>query len=345
MNAQPPVVADATATDDARPHRLFITGANGYVGRNLTHYFLQKGVEVVALVRTPQAAEQMAALGAVPAIGDLFTDTLTEAMAGCDALIHAAADTDHGHGGADQMRVNAQGAEAVFRAARAAGVARAVHISTESVLSDGRPLVMVDETRPYPRRPAGSYSRSKIAAEKAVLPLNGHDLAVMVVRPRFVWGRDDTTALPALVEAARSGQMAWIEGGDYLTSTTHIDNLCHGIDLALRHGEGGEVYFLTDGEPVVFRTFITALLKSQNAPVTDKTAPRAVVRAAAALGDLVGLATRGRKPVSLTLQGFAASAVEVTLDIGKARSRLGYEPVVSIQAGLGMMGAQTARQQ
>lgn len=95
----------------------------------------------------------------------------------------------------------------------------------------------------------------------------------------------------------------------------------------------------------MFRTFITALLKSQNAPVTDKTAPRAVVRAAAALGDLVGLATRGRKPVSLTLQGFAASAVEVTLDIGKARSRLGYEPVVSIKAGLDMMGAQTARQQ
>ncbi len=69
----------------------------------------------------------------------------------------------------------------------------------------------------------------------------------MAVRPRFVWGRDDTTALPALVEAARSGQTAWIEGGDYLTSTTHIDNLCHGVDLALRLGQGGEVYFLADG--------------------------------------------------------------------------------------------------
>jgi nucleoside-diphosphate-sugar epimerase len=339
MIAQPTVVARATVTDDARPHRLFITGATGYVGRNLTRYFRQKGVEVVALVRTSQAAEQMDALGAVSVVGDLFSDTLLKAMKGCDALIHAAADTDHGHGGADQMRVNAQGAEAVFRAARAAGVSRAVHISTESVLSDGRPLVMVDETRPYPRRPAGSYSRSKIAAEKAVLALNGPGLAVMAVRPRFVWGRDDTTALPALVEAARSGQMTWIEGGEYLTSTTHIDNLCHGVDLALRHGQGGEVYFLTDGEPVVFRSFITALLKSQNAPVPDKTAPRAVVRAVAALGDLIGLVTRGRKPVPLTLQGFAASAVEVTMDIGKARSRLGYEPVVSIQAGLGMMGA------
>ncbi|MFE9083515.1 NAD(P)H-binding protein [Brevundimonas sp. NPDC003935] len=93
MNAQPPVVADATATDDARPHRLFITGANGYVGRNLTRHFLQKGVEVVVLVRSAQAAERMKALGAVPVIGDLFMDALTEEMTGCDALIHAARPT------------------------------------------------------------------------------------------------------------------------------------------------------------------------------------------------------------------------------------------------------------
>ncbi|MFE9083517.1 hypothetical protein ACQKKG_00420 [Brevundimonas sp. NPDC003935] len=52
--------------------------------------------------------------------------------------------------------------------------------------------------------------------------------------------------------------------------------------------------------------------------MTDKTAPRAVVHTVAALGDLVGLVTRGRKPMPLTLQGFAASAMEVTLDIGKA---------------------------
>ncbi len=74
----------------------------------------------------------------------------------------------------------------------------------------------------------------------------------------------------------------------------------------------------------------------------EKTAPRAVVRAVAVLGDLIGFVTQGGKPVPLTLQGFAASAVEVTLDIGKARSRLGYEPVVSIQAGLSMMGTPAA---
>ncbi len=340
----PSSAAPGAATNaHACPRRLFVTGAAGYVGRNLVRRFLSDGVEVVALARNPEAADRLRALGAIAVVGDILDPGIGQAMAGCDALVHAAADTDHGHGGAAQMRTNAEGTRTVLCAARAAGVRRVVHLSTESVLGDGRPLRNVDETRPYPARPAGSYSRSKIAAEKIALSMNDETFAVVVVRPRFVWGRDDTTALPTLVEAARSGQLAWIDGGGYRTSTTHIDNLCHGVDLALRAGRGGEVYFLSDGEPMAFRTFVSALLETQGVAAPDKVVPRGVVRVVAAVGDLIGLVTRGAKPVPLTLQGFAASAVEVTLDIAKARRELGYAPVVSLAEGLSELAA-SARQ-
>lgn len=343
MTDSPPAVPVAATTARACPRRLFLTGAAGYVGRNLARRFLRDGAQVVALVRTPEAAARMAALGARPVQGDILDPGLVAHMAGCDGMIHAAADTDHGHGGPDQMRTNAAGTETVLRAARAAGVRRVVHLSTESVLSDGRPLRNVDERRAYPAHPAGSYSRSKIAAEQIARSMAAEDFEVVILRPRFVWGRDDTTALPALVQAARSGALAWIDGGGYLTSTTHIDNLCHGVDLALRHGRGGETYFLSDGEPVVFRNFISALLESQGEPAPDKTVPRPLVRAVAALGDLIGSASRGRRPVPLTLQSFAASAVEVTLDIGKARRDLGYAPVVSIADGLAELSGATSQ--
>uniref|UniRef100_B0SW66 NAD-dependent epimerase/dehydratase n=1 Tax=Caulobacter sp. (strain K31) TaxID=366602 RepID=B0SW66_CAUSK len=333
----------AATTAHASTRRLFVTGAAGYVGRNLVHCFLRDGVEVVALVRTTEAAERLRAMGALAVVGDILDPGIGAAMAGCDALVHAAADTDHSYGGAAQMRTNATGTETVLRAARVAGVRRAIVLSTESVLADGRPLRNVDETRAYPTRPAGAYSRSKIAAEKIALSLNDETFAVIIVRPRFVWGRDDTTALPMLVEAARSGELAWIDGGGYLTSTIHIDNLCHGVDLALKAGRGGEIYFLSDGEPVAFRTIVSALLETQGEAAPDKVAPRPLVRMVAAVGDLIGAATRGRKPVPLTLQGFAASAVEVTLDIGKARRELGYAPVVSMAEGLAELSASARR--
>jgi nucleoside-diphosphate-sugar epimerase len=70
-------------------------------------------------------------------------------MQGCDRLIHAAADTTHGFGNAQQAQVNVEGTRRVLEAARAAGVRRAVHISTDSVLIAGKPLIGVEEDFPF----------------------------------------------------------------------------------------------------------------------------------------------------------------------------------------------------
>jgi nucleoside-diphosphate-sugar epimerase len=229
--------ATAAASSITRPIAgVFITGGSGYVGRNLIRHFVAQGVPVTALARSTQSASTVGDLGAKPFSGDLFSADLARGMEGCNVLIHAAADTNHGPGTPDQRRVNEEGTKAVFNAARIAGIQRAIILSTESVLADGHPLINVDEQHPLPRRPAGSYSSSKAAAETVALSFNGGGMEVVAVRPRFVWGRDDTTALPTLLGAVRTGQFAWISGGDYLTTTTHIANLCHGIDLAIMRG-------------------------------------------------------------------------------------------------------------
>lgn len=313
---------------------LFLTGGSGYIGRNLIRHFVAHGVTVTALVRSDAAAERVRSLGAKPFKGDLFSHQLAKGMSGCEALIHAAADTDHGPATEKQRKVNEDGTRAVLEAARAADIRTVIHLSTESVLATGHPLVNVNETMPLPLKPAGGYSRTKAAAERIVLASNTSDFKAVVLRPRFVWGRDDTTALPMLIEAVKSGQFAWIDGGQYLTSTTHIANLCLAVELALRHGRGGEVYFISDGEPVAFRAFVSALLETQKLVVPNKTVPRAVVRSVALIGDLISKMSFGRITPPLTRQSYATSAVEVTFDIGKARRELGYSPVISREEGL-----------
>ena len=319
--------------------RIFLTGGSGYIGRNLIRHFVATGVPVVALARSPKSESIVAELGATPFSGDMLGTGLTRGMEGCDILIHAAADTDHGPSTQSQQRVNEEGTRAVFEAAQAAGIRRAIYLSTESVMADGHPLVNVDETHPLPRRPAGGYSRSKAAAERIALSFQDGGMDVVAVRPRFVWGRDDTTALPTLLGAVQSGQFAWISGGRYLTTTTHIANLCHGVDLAIARGRGGEVYFLGDDEPALFRDFATALLETQGVKPPEKSVPRAVLRLIAGLGDWLHSVSGGKVTAPLTLQSYATSAVPITLDIGKARRELGYAPVMSRQAGLSEMAA------
>lgn len=313
---------------------IFLTGGSGYLGRNLIRHFVAAGCEVVALARSPKAADVVRGLGARPVSGALDETLLADAMRGCTALAHVAGHTDHGPETPEHVAVNVEGTRAAFAAARTAGIRRAVHVSTESVLLDGRPLVNADETRPMPRRFPGAYSRTKAEAEGVALAAAGDGLEVMVVRPRFIWGRDDSTALPILVQAAQSGQMAWIDGGNYLTSATHIANACHGIDLALRRGRSGEVYFVTDGEPRPFRELITRILETQGVAAPDKAAPAWVVRSVARLGEGLFRLSGGRIRPPVTRQDLATMSVEVTLDISKAVAELGYAPQISIEEGL-----------
>jgi nucleoside-diphosphate-sugar epimerase len=157
---------------------------------------------------------------------------------------------------------------------------------------------------------------------------------VIVVRPRFVWGRDDTTALPQLVAAAHSGKLVWIGGGDYLTSTTHVDNAIEAIILALEKGRGGEVYFVSDGVPVPFRVFVSQLLERAGVRPPTKSAPRWLVAVTARLGDVLARVTGGRFHLPIGGQEYGTIGVEVTLDIAKAEQELGYRPVIGREAGL-----------
>lgn len=321
------------------PRRLFLTGGSGYVGRNLIRHFVAQGVEVHALVRSDGAARQVQALGARAVPGDLWSPQLADAMRGCNALVHAAADTGHGPASSAQHRTNVEGTRQVFAAAAQARVARAVHLSTESVLLDGRPLVQAREDQAFARRPAGGYSASKAQAEQIALAAVDAGVGVTVVRPRFVWGRDDSTALPQLLQAVDAGRFAWIAGGRYATSTTHIANLVHGIERALVAGQPGQCYFITDAEVVEFRSFIGALLASQGRRAPDKQVPRWLVFAVAALGERLAALTGGRWQPPVTRQALAASAVEVTLDIRKAQRELSYLPPVSQAQGLAELQA------
>lgn len=320
---------------------ILVTGASGYLGRNIVRGLVARGHDVRGLVRSDASAGTVQALGATPARGDIMEPvTLLDAMQGVTWLVHAAADTSHGRTNRAQETTNLLGTHNVYEAAHAAGVKRAVHISTEAVLMDGRPIVNADETWPIPEKAAGGYSRTKAGAERIALEANGDDMQVVVVRPRFVWGRDDTTALPQLVAAAKAGRLAWFGGGDYLTSTTHIANVVEGVCLALEKGRGGEVYFLTDGEDLPFRGWITELLGTQGVDTSSvKSVPRGLISFIVNSGELLAGLTGGAVSGPLSKQEYATVGDTVTLNISKARRELGYAPVVTRAEGLAELRA------
>lgn len=324
--------------------RVFITGGSGYVGRNLIRHFRAKSIPVTALARSQRSERTVAELGAVPFQGSLIGTDLVPGIEGCDVLIHAAAEVGDAPSTRTQQCTNEEGTRVVFKAARAAGVQRAIHLSSAAVLADGRPLVDIDETYPIPRRPLGPYARSKADAERNALSYNGSGMDVMVIRPHLVWGRDNTSWLPGLVTAASLGSPKGFGSGDFLTTTTHIANLCHGVDLALAYGRGGEIYFLGDDDWVKHRDFLNALLAAQALKVTQRYPtlpfPRQIARAA----DWLERLSRGKIGASLVEQLLATPFAPYTFSSGKARREWGYVPVMRREGGLAELAARAEGQ-
>ncbi len=317
------------------PKISFITGGSGYIGRNLIQHLRAEGHAIFALARSDRAARIVSGLGAKVIKGDLFDSAaLKQGMDNANYLFHLAADTNHGRSTKKQMEANRRGTELVYRTAQGCHITRAIHLSTEAVLLTGKPLINADETTPLPDHFPGTYSASKAAAEQIALAYGAKGLDIVVVRPRFVWGRDDTTALPQLVAAAQSGKLKWIDTGHYPTSTTHIANLCHGLLLALNKGCKGEIYFITDGPPISFRKFITALLETQGVTAPKGEVPRSALKLVVQAGEFLSTITGGLLQGPMSMQEYATLGVEVTLNIKKAEQDLGYSPLLTREQGL-----------
>lgn len=319
----------------------FVTGGSGFVGGALIRRLAADGWTVRGLARSERSAAAVEAAGAEAVRGDLDDTSAMRAGAdGSDVFFHAAAKVDDFGDPADFERVTVQGTKNALEAARDAKVPRFVHVGTEAALMAGQPLIDVDETAPLRPDSPAPYPWSKAKAEQAVRDANrAGDLETVVVRPRFVWGRGDTVLLPRMTEMVRRGQFAWIGGGRQLTATAQIDNVVEGLVLAAERGRPGGVYFITDGEPVVFREFVSDLLRTQGVDAPARSIPTPIAAAAAVTMERIWRLLR--RPGSPPLTRFAVwvSSQECTIDISRARRELGYEPLKTREQGLAELAA------
>ena len=318
-----------------RDGTAFVTGGSGFIGGRLIRRLVGDGRRVRALARSDAAATKVSEAGAEAVRGDLDDrESMRRGADGADVTFHAAAHLGEWGTRAEFERVNVQGTRNAVEASRAAGVRRFVHVGTEAGLLAGQPLVNVNEDAPLRPDSKALYPATKAQAEQVVRDADGDGLETVVVRPRLVWGAGDTTILPSLVEAVEKGRFAWIGGGRHRTSTTHVDNVVHGLLLGAERGRAGGVYFVTDGGPVVFREFVTELLGTQGVTPGDRNVPAPVAHAMAAGAEGVWRTLRLGGSPPLTRLAYWLSAQECTIDISRARAELDYEPVRSIPDGM-----------
>jgi nucleoside-diphosphate-sugar epimerase len=322
----------------------FVTGGSGFIGGALIRRLAGEGWSVRALARSDSSEAKVREAGAEPVRGDLDDAAAMRAGAeGSEYAFHAAARVGDWGPREEFERLNVEGTKNALNACEQAGVRRFVHVGTEAALLAGQPLVNANESAPLRPDSPVLYSSTKAKAEQAVRGANRDgEFETVVVRPRFVWGLGDTSVLPSIIEAIEGGQFRWVGGGRHKTATTHIDNTVEGLVLGATKGRPGGVYFVTDGDPVVFRDFVSEMVRTRGVEPPEGELPAPVARAVAATAETAWrvLPLKGRPPITRFAVWIASQ--ECTIDISRARSELGYAPVKTREEGLAELRAQAA---
>jgi UDP-glucose 4-epimerase len=297
---------------------VLLTGANGFVGRNLAPVLTTNGMIVRRAVRKPSPHANTVIINALGP-----QTNWSEALFEVDAVVHLAARVHHPneeHATDIYRSINTDGTLHLARCAAKAGVRQFIYLSTVLVngsSTDGRPPFREDD-RPVPR---GVYGMSKAAAEAGLEAMvKDTDMSITVIRPPLIYGPGALGNFRLLVAAVERGIPLPFGSIRNRRAFLGVENLASFVVHRLSHPAGKlEVFLVADDEQVSTPEFVRRIAK-----VLDKKS-RIVPLPLFALKALFRISGRSEAADSV------AGSLEV--DMSKAM-KTGWRPSFSLDEGL-----------
>lgn len=310
----------------AMPRRVFITGANGFIGRALAARYRAQGAETAGVDFAADPAWNVVA-------GDVRdVENWCAHLQGSDLVIHTAAVVSVVAPMREAWNVNCHGTRQLLTACREAGVRRFVHLSSVAAFGfefpDG-----VDESWPLITN-GNSYTDTKITGEHLVLAAHAaRELDCTIVRPSDVYGPGSRPWVILPIEAMKKGQFRLPAGGRGIFSPVFIDDLVDGTVLAAGRSEGaGQIFTIGGGPGITCAEFFGHHWRWLGKSGPIPTLPRGLD---VLLAELMGRLSRlAGKPIEMGRGTIGLLSRPGSYSIAKARQLLGYEPKVGLAEGM-----------
>lgn len=305
--------------------RYFITGATGFVGGHVARQLVADGHRVVAVVRNPSKAQELADLGVTLHQGDVTDkESMRAPMEGADGVFHIAGWYKIGvRDKSDGWRINVEGTRNVLELMKEVGVPKGVYTSTLAVNSDTHGQI-VDETYHYSGPQLSEYDRTKWVAHYAVAaPMIANGLPLVIVMPGVIYGPGDSSTIRTILIQYLQRKLPLVPAKTAF-SWAHVDDIARGHILVMEQGKAGEDYIIAGPT----HTLIEALQMAEK--ITGVPAPRlhASPGMMKAMAKLMGSVEKfAPVPDTYTEEYLRVSAgVTYTGSNAKARRELGYNP-------------------
>ncbi len=271
--------------------KLLVTGGAGFIGSAFVRLTLaDPDVQVVNVDKLTYAGnlENLRAVENLPAytfvradIADANAMHAVFAEHRPDAVVHFAAESHVDRSILSPRPVfdtNLAGTFTLLEEARACGIGRFVHISTDEVYGSIERPFEADES--YPLRPSSPYSASKAGSDLLALSyVTTYRLPVVVTRASNNYGpyQFPETLIPLMISNALQDRPLPVYGdGQQIRDWLYVDDHCRAISAALRKGRAGEIYNIGGSRSLANLEVVRAILAATGKPesliqyVTDR---------------------------------------------------------------------------
>lgn len=316
--------------------KVFVTGANGFIGSNLVRKLTRSGHSVKALVLPGTGVKNIKSTNCEIISGNMLNvEQFENSLDDIDVIFHLAAKVSDWGRWKDFYEINVKATKNLINSAIKHKVKRFVFVSS---LAIHKPLGYRDGDENAPRDNTGfSYALSKIMIEDFLHECqeNGKIEAVIIRPGVFPFGPEDRTSFIKIADAMRKGIFGYVNGGKALLCTAYVENLVEGMVLA---GEKeiarGQIYIIGDNVKIRWRDLIELFAKELKVkpPKFNIPYPVAKISAKAIEGIFRLLMIHSSPP--LTDYRVSLVAKDFYFSSQKAINELGYKPSVSIEEGV-----------
>jgi dihydroflavonol-4-reductase len=258
--------------------KIFVTGATGFVGHHVARALADSGAQLRLLVRKSSNLAYLDGIGGEAHVGDLAQpETIKPALAGCDAVMHVAADYRLWIPDPEAMyRANVDGTRALLAMAREAGVRRVVYTSSVATMGFRKDGLIINEDTPVSlAMMVGHYKRSKFLAEQEAITAAEAGQAVMILNPTTPIGSHDAKPTPTgriFVDFLNRKFPAYVDTGLNLVDVSEVART---HVAALETGTPGRRYIL-GGENLTLKQILDKMSAITGIPSPTVEIPFAV---------------------------------------------------------------------
>ena len=270
--------------------RAIVTGATGFIGRNLCKNLQDEGWQVIACGRKEDVGPwdqfiEWDVTDAPPSQpNDFKVDTFYHLASKAHALSEIGEDED------EYNNINVNGTQHALLLAKETGATRFIYFSSVKAMGEGNSdynsISPIDES--FACKPAGPYGLSKLDAEQLVF---SHKtlFSTKVIRPCLVYGPASKGNLTRMAEAIFRNRFPPIPDFGNKRSVVHVSDLCRlAVLLATEGNKRDEIVIAA--EPIAYSTreLQNIIRKCLGRTPPKRAVPIAVLRTMGVIGDIIG---------------------------------------------------------